>query len=94
MVSSLRKYDINDIPKSVNNIIIVKGKDKLNNKHKNHVIHKVSYKDCAYSYVGQTKSSFEVRQHKNGKQKSFVLVYEHMCIFQKSYALIGQIMPQ
>jgi len=54
------------IPKKLDNMII-KGKDRLEDRQKTEVVYKIACKDCDQVYIGQTKRHLEtrVKEHRN-----------------------------
>ena len=77
--SCLKKYSIDTVSKIKKNLsnIIVKGKDRTFKREKNNVVYKVNCSQCGYSYVGQSKRSFDIRKGEHQKQKGSV-VYQHI----------------
>ena len=55
--SHLKKYMIDCVPRSNNNLshVIIKGKYKVENHVKNNAVYKVDCVSCKYSYVKKTK---------------------------------------
>ena len=75
----LKKYSIDTVSKISNNLsnVIVKGNDRTFRSDKNNVVYKVNCSSCSYSYVGQSKHSFDIRKGQHQKQKGSV-VYQHI----------------
>ena len=74
-MNEIKSCNIDTVSKTNNNLshIIIKGKDRTFGKNKNNVVYKVNCDSCSYSYVGQSKRSFDIR--KGERQKKKVLLY-------------------
>ena len=73
----LDKFQFELVYKPMNNLnsFIKTGKDKIKKDELLNVVYQINYKDCDYSYVGQTKRKLKTRlkEHINDLKNQLIL---------------------
>ncbi|EZA58083.1 hypothetical protein X777_01464 [Ooceraea biroi] len=70
ILRSVELFVVNTVPKKLN-LLIGRGKDKIEIGHRTGIVHKLDCKDCDLCYIGQTKRYLDTRinEHRAGIKK-------------------------